>query len=115
MMYDHEMAFADLHEEYKTKRFANYEEFDNYAQRNARESLEMQLTSYQITNRGDYTQYTCVDQNNNYYIFYVTGIMQYTVILDTYTLDLPEFVEQYNNANDAEKVIMNIQKVFEQD
>ena len=113
MMYDHEKAFTDLNEDYKNKRFTNYEEFNTYAQNNARDSLEMRLERYQITNRDGYTQYTCIDQNNNYYIFYVTGIMQYTVILDTYTLDLPEFIEEYNNATDAEKVILNIQKVFE--
>lgn len=112
MMNDHESAYRSLEQKYSKKRFSTYKEFDNYADRNARKSLEMQLSKYQITNKGDYTQYTCIDQNGNYYIFYVTGIMDYAVILDTYTIDLPEFIEKYNNSTDAEKVLLNIQKVF---
>ena len=113
MMNDYECAYKRLDEEYSKKRFTSYEEFENYANNSDRKSLEMQLDKYQITNKNEYTQYTCIDQNNKYYIFYVTGIMDYTVILDTYTIDLPEFTEKYNNASDAEKVLMNIQRVFD--
>ena len=73
----------------------------------------MKLNAYQINEYENYTQYVCKDQNENYYIFNETGIMDYTVILDTYTIDLPQFIEKYNNSTDAEKVLLNIQKVFE--
>lgn len=39
--------------------------------------------------------------------------MDYTVILDTYTIDLPEFLEKYENAKEEDKVILNLQKCFE--
>ena len=39
--------------------------------------------------------------------------MQYAVILDTYTIDLPEFKEKYTNATAEQKVLLNIQKFFE--
>ena len=38
--------------------------------------------------------------------------MDFDVILDVYTVEIPELTEQYNNSTDAEKVLMNIQKVF---
>ena len=38
--------------------------------------------------------------------------MNFTVILDTYTIDLPEFTEKYTKASDEEKVLLNIQKCF---
>lgn len=38
--------------------------------------------------------------------------MNFTVILDTYTIDLPEFTEKYTKASDEEKVLLNIQKGF---
>ena len=113
MRYDYKSAYESLDEEYKKSRFSGYDEFDNYAKNNARRSLEMQLSKFQKTNREGYTQYTCIDQDDNYYIFYVTGIMDYKVILDTYTIDLPEFIEKYNSSTDAEKVLLNIQKVVE--
>lgn len=112
MMNDYEKAYKKLDEEYSKKRFVTYQEFENYAKNRARESLEMQLSKYQVTNYEGYTQYTCIDENNNYYIFYVTDIMQYTVLLDTYTINLPQFTEKYNNASDSEKVLLNIQKIF---
>ena len=36
--------------------------------------------------------------------------MKYTLILDTYTIDIPEFVERYNKSNPQEKVVLNINK-----
>ena len=112
MMYDYESAYERLNQEYKEKKFETYEEFETYAKENIRNSIIMQLSQYQVNSYDDYTQYVLVDQNEKYYIFNETGVMQYTVILDTYTIDLPQFTEQYNNATDAEKVLLNIQKVF---
>ena len=113
MINDHEIVYEKLNQEYKEKRFETYEKFDNYAVKNIMNSVSMKMTSYKKSIYEGYTQYTCVDQNNNYYIFYVTDIMNYTVILDTYTIDLPEFVAEYNSADDARKVQLNISKVFE--
>ena len=113
MMYDHEMVYEKLNQEYREKRFETYEEFDSYAVNNIMNSVSMRIASYQKSEHEGYTQYTCADQNNNYYIFYITDIMNYTLILDTYTIDLPEFVEEYNSADDARKVQLNISKVFE--
>ena len=112
MMYDYETAYERLNEEYKQKRFETYEKFETYATEHIRNSVVMQLNQYQVNEFDNYTQYVCVDQNGKYYIFNETGVMDYTVILDTYTIDLPQFTEQYNNATDAEKVLYNLQKVF---
>ena len=39
--------------------------------------------------------------------------MQYKVLLDTYTMILPEFAEQYDNLDNTKKVVMNIEKVIQ--
>ena len=39
--------------------------------------------------------------------------MNYNLILDLYTVDLPEFIEQYNTATSEEKVVLNVQKIEE--
>ena len=36
--------------------------------------------------------------------------MKYSLILDTYTIDIPEFTEKYKVSNDQEKVILNLNK-----
>ena len=112
MMYDYKQSYENLELEYKEKRFGTYEKFEEYAKNNIKNSVIMKLNAYQINKYENYTQYICKDQNENYYIFNETGIMDYTVILDTYTIDLPQFTEKYNNSTDAEKVLLNIQKVF---
>ena len=71
------------------------------------------LSQYLKTKEPDYTQYVCVDQNGNYYIFRETSAMNYTVILDTYTIDLPEFLEKYNTASDQQKVALNIDRFMQ--
>ena len=113
VLYNTELAYEHLDEEYKKCRFETLENFKEYAKNNIRKNVIMQLDKYQITKYDDYTQYVCVDQNGNYYIFRETSVMNYSLILDTYTIDLPEFIESYNNAEDDEKILLNIQKVFD--
>ena len=64
------------------------------------------LNNYQVTN----TQILCVDRNNKSYIFKVTTPMKYSLILDTYTIDIQEFTTKYSETNDKGKVILNINK-----
>lgn len=113
LMYNYKRTYEKLDKDYRAKRFTSYEDFETYAKEKSRKSLEMQLDTYEKTKiDDDITRYVFKDKNDNYYILYETSIMQYTVILDTYTVDLPEFTEKYNNAEDSEKVLLNIQKVF---
>ena len=57
-------------------------------------------------------RYVCKDGKDNFYIFNVNKVLDYTVVLDTYTVDLPEFTEKYNKVNAQEKVALNINKVI---
>lgn len=108
-----EKMYDLLNEKYRKARFENVEGFKKYVEENREKIIGISLEKYQVNNKGTYTQYVCIDQNGNYYIFQETAPMQYTVILDTYTIDLPEFVEQYENSTDEQKVLWNIQKFFD--
>lgn len=105
-----EEAYAKLEEAYREKRFGDINRYKEYID-NSNTKYAV-LSQYQKTDKGDYIQYVCIDQNGNYYIFKETAVMNYTVILDTYTLELPEFIERYNQATEEEKVALNIQKIF---
>lgn len=70
------------------------------------------LKQYKIDERDGYTQYTLLDDYDNCYIIRATSPMNYTVLLDTYTVDIPEFLEQYNKADTAGKVQLNLTKIF---
>ena len=71
------------------------------------------LKGYNITRKDEYNQYVCIDQYGNYYIFKNTDLMNYTLMLDTYTLDLQEFKEKYDKGTDKEKIKLNINKTVE--
>lgn len=105
-----ENAYSLLDAEYRDLRFDSIDEFSEYISN--KQIQYAYISQYQKNEYDGYTQYICLDQNNNYYIINATGLMEYTVMLDTYTVDLPQFIEEYNNANDAEKAGMNLEKVF---
>ena len=112
MMYYQEEAYEQLDEEYREKKFGTYEEFQQFINNNIRDIVIMKADKFKVEDYDEYVQYIVSDQNENFYIFNENGTMDYTVILDTYTVDIPEFTEEYNNAQDSEKVLLNLQKVF---
>ena len=106
-------AFDMLDGEYRQKRFSNnIENFKNYISDNSSYILDMELSKYKINKYNDYTEYVCMDQMGKYVIFREKDIMEYSVLLDNYTVDVKEFMEKYNQSNEQQKVGMNIQKVF---
>lgn len=107
-----EFMYELIDEEYRNAKFGNLEQFEKYIEDNRENIQKINLQKFRVDNSEDYIQYICIDQNGRYYIFDETAIMDYKVILDIYTIDLPEFTQEYNNSTDAEKVLLNIQKVF---
>ena len=104
-------AYDKLDEEYKNVKFGTLEKFKEYINNNEARYSAMQIAKYQKTEKDDYIQYVCIDKNGYYYIFRVTQSMNYTVILDTYTIDLPEFTAKYKATNETTKVAYNIDKI----
>lgn len=113
LQYDIEDVYNLLEEDYRNIRFGGIEKFKEYVETNKTDLMKITPTKYKIDETEEYTQYTILDQNEDYYIFRETGVMEYRVILDTYTIDLPEFLEKYNTASEQEKVAMNINKFVE--
>ncbi len=113
LLFNAELAYSKLDENYRKEKFGNINNFKNYLKTNTAKIVTMSVEKYQKSKTDNYTQYVCVDQNENYYIFRETAVMDYTVILDTYTVNLPEFTEKYEVASEEDKVILNLQKCFE--
>lgn len=113
MINDIKTAYKLLNDEYKQKKYGSYENFENYVKNNEEKILNSQIDKYQITENNGTKNYICIDKNGKYYIFKEKDILHYEVMLDTYTVDLPEFLEQYNKSANNIKCGMNIQKIFE--
>ena len=110
-VYNKQEAYNKLNEEYKNSRFSSFENFDMYINNNIKSLIIAKIDKYQKTIYPEYTQYICIDNKGNYYIFREKSVMNYTVILDQHTIDLPEFIEKYNNASNENKVAMNTEKI----
>lgn len=109
-----EKAYETLDSEYRQKRFGSIDKYKEYISSNYDNIILATLDTFKVdTSNKEYTQYICTDLNKNYYIFRETAIMQYSLILDTYTIDLPEFLQKYNSTNDQGKVALNIQKFMQ--
>lgn len=108
-----ELEYEYLDKEYKEKKFGNIDNYKNYIEINKEWISNINLESYQVKKTDESTRYICIDQYGNYYIFTETAVMNYTVVLDTYTIDLPEFTEKYNSATEQQKVALNIDKFMQ--
>ena len=112
-VYDPEYAYSELlDKEYRDIKFKNIEEYKEYTQRNKNLILSTAIKEYNVLEKENYTEYFVVDTNDNYYTFKVKDVMQYTVILDFYTIELESIAQKYDEGTEQEKVAINIQKVI---
>ena len=103
-------AYNLLNEEYREKRYNNFAKFQEYINTNMQKINKMNLVKYSVQKYDDYTIYTCINQYNEYYIFIETAVMQYTVMLDDYTIETNEYISNYNSLSMQEKIEFNIKK-----
>lgn len=113
LLYNVSEAYNYMSQEYREKRFGSEEELLQYVNANIVELSQINLEEYQVNHYEDYTEYVCKDQYENLYIFKETSVMQYTVTLDTYTLEEKKFNDTYNKVDDEEKVQMNADKIIQ--
>ena len=108
IIYDKKDAYSKLSNQYKEKRFSNYNSFTDYL---SNKKYIPTINQYRVYSKDDYTDYICTDQYNNYYIFRVQGgVMRYTVFLDNYTVELESFKENYDKSNDSGKIAIQTGK-----
>lgn len=108
-----DIMYELLNKEYRDAKFETLDEFKKYVKDNKDVIIGTRLEQYKTSYKDDYIQYTCIDQYGKNYIFIETDVLKYSVFLDTYTIDLPEFIEKYQTATIQEKVALNIQKIVE--
>lgn len=109
---DIEKAYDLLSDDYKKEKFEDYSKYEKYINNHKRQLLTISFTKYKVTDKDDGKEYVCLDSNNNYYIFKETSIMNYKLYLDDYTVDIEEFLDKYNKANETTKIGMNTDKII---
>lgn len=105
-----QIAYQYLDKEYAETRFGDVENFKQYIDKNKDDIKKYAFTKYQSNVYKDYTEYVCLDQYQNYYIFNENKILDYTVKLDTYTIITDKFKQEYDQSKEQNKVMMNVDK-----
>ena len=103
-----DLAYNYLDKEYREKRYGNIEEFKQEVTKQNSEDIIMK--SYKVDQQEGYRRIVCLDEKGKYYIINETSTMEYRLIMDTYTITIPEFLDKYNKANAQEKVVLNIDR-----
>lgn len=106
-----EVIFNKLNIEYKEKKFNKIEKFKSYINKHIDNIYTMELKDFSKNKYEEYIQYICIDNNDNYFIINEIAPMEYNLILDTYTIDLPIFKQNYLEQNVSTKVAMNLEKI----
>ena len=103
-----EEGFNLLDNNYKTVRFENIDEYYNYINERKEIIENSIIVSYKNTTINEKEKYILLDEYNNYYIFFVTGPMEYTVMLDNYTIIDDETMNEYNSLDNYSKAHTNV-------
>lgn len=105
-----EQSYYYLDEEYRNKRFKTIEEYKKYISENKNHINKITMKEYEVNRAGDDTRYICKDQYNNYYIFNTKEVLNYTAMLDAYTIEKEDIQNEYMKYKDQKKVEYNINK-----
>jgi hypothetical protein len=102
-------AYSLIDEEYKKERFDSLESYIDYANSNKKTFTDAILTGYAVEDNDEYTQYVIRDSYENYYIIKEEAIMNFTIMLDTYTLRGDDYAQSYNKLSESEKASADVQ------
>lgn len=113
MLNNTQEAYLLLEPEYAKSKYGTFQNFKNYVTKNIERIKYSSISKYQVIRHDGNNEYVCIDDNGKYYIFIEESVEKYKVVLDTYTTNLPDFIEKYDQGNEQVKVGMNIEKVID--
>ena len=89
LLYDREDAYNTLDTKYRNAKFPTFDEFNQYVDTIMSVKLrEMKVEKFAITEKSDFKYYDVYDSAENIFIFKETGVMQYTVFFDRFTVEM---------------------------
>lgn len=107
---DNVVLYSILDENYKNTKFVDQSTFYNYCNNIKSSVADSEIREYKVDTANGIEQYTCIDNNKHIFIIKVTSALEYTVMLDDYTLESSTEVEEYKSSNDTTKISKNIDK-----
>lgn len=86
MLYNTEAAYYLVDEDYRNARFGSYNAYYDYVINLGNYNIQMNKFYKEYVN--GYLVFGIFDQNDNLYIFKTNGVLQYSVYLDDYTVEI---------------------------
>ncbi len=105
---DYEKAYSMLDEKYKGIRFPTIESYKKYIEEMQDILKNSVISKYNFEEKEEYREYILVDNFNNSYTIRATGVKEYKILLDNYTIKVDTYEEEYNKQEEEEKVKYNI-------
>lgn len=99
-----ENAYNLIDEEYKNKRFGSVEKFKEYIAEKQEQLSNIEIMQYKVEEKYDFMLYKGTDEHGNYYQIKETEFMEYTIMLDNYTM------QDYSDASTEEKIEKGAEK-----
>lgn len=112
-LYDTEAAFNLLDEEYKEKRFGTYDAYLEYINAERNNIINAKIQTFSTYEYDNGREYIIEDQFGRIYVFEAEAVMEYKVMLDTYTVPTQSFIAEYEKADNEKKAALNLNKFLE--
>lgn len=109
-LYSPDDAYEVLDEEYANIRFGNIDNYKKYINENKEKIKNIKIEKYQYNEFDNVFQYVCLDDEKRYYIINEKSLLNFSILLDEYTTDIPQFIEKYNSSEIQKKVALNINR-----
>lgn len=97
-----------LNEEYKNGRFGNLQQYKSYIELIKEKIINFEDSIYQKNETEKYNKYIIKDNYNNYYVIIEKGFLDYTIMLDNYTILDENYIQKYNSLDNKSKAHTNI-------
>ena len=106
-----ELAYSKLDSDYKNSKFKTLDDFKKYIQMYT--NANKRLGKYKMIKYDSYTELICQDTFGAIWIFKIKGVMNYTILLDSYTIPVKEYEDEYQNAKEEKKAQLCLNRFFE--
>ena len=105
--------YSLLDKDYRESRFETVEGFKKYVDEHREDIAEITLSQYQQKKNSDTTMYICKDEIGKFYIINEQqNPMNFNMMLDAYTIELPQTIEAYTGASIEERMNLDIQTII---
>ena len=108
---DVKKSYELLDNEYRNNKFDNENNYYSYVEKNKDSNINISYVKKEESN--DETIYIGIDSKGCYYIIKEKSVLDFKLLLDSYSAPLQETRERYNSASDIERACMCLETVKE--